>query len=584
MDGDHEIDPKLEALLKQELAGARDSEERTMDGLALRLRNEKGGSNTRAPKKQTAWWPGYLAAAVMLALAVGLLALLKFSQHGALPPNPGKTGTALAGQGSDPNGNQPAPPKPVPPTPPAPTDADIPALIADLQSNQPDTAIVASDKLLKLGLSAKLALMKENRKDPAKPIEVISQLIAAIEKQEAAEVTQAVVDLEQPTDKALYIAPNKNIFELQQRKVTFEFVDTSVSEALAFVQSITGIHIALDPKFKNEALPNINLRVTDMPCDRALDWIGKLSNMEAVARGNVIVLTTPERAARLSLQQTVHHLPLRAGEPAWKQDETEAFCGLLGRLQAKATAPGEITALVPASEQARIETLIKSFSADGGRPTGPPDWTQDTDKKLSRRVTFEFVDQSLEDAINFLNSLTKVNIIMNPQIAAKGLNKTPITLKVQELPLNDALAYICVNSGLACTYRNQAIYIAPAPQNVEGTLCVFDLKPALKQGIGLYDLENVLKFKLAFAANPEGMSPPRVIRSMWCATVDPWTAERINTVLDEAAKTGKIPELPPEPWFFKTLKKMDPAQIQPPKSQIPTIVKDPDKPNNKDGF
>jgi type II secretory pathway component GspD/PulD (secretin)/Flp pilus assembly protein TadD len=109
-------------------------------------------------------------------------------------------------------------------------------------------------------------------------------------------------------------------------------------------------------------------------------------------------------------------------------------------------------------------------------------WKQDIRRKLQRRVTFEFVDQTLEDAINFLNSLTKVNIIIDPRIAADGANKTPITLRVSEMELDLALKWILKLADLDYDLRNQAVFItkkANLTANVE--LEIYDVRDLTTQ-------------------------------------------------------------------------------------------------------
>jgi len=109
-------------------------------------------------------------------------------------------------------------------------------------------------------------------------------------------------------------------------------------------------------------------------------------------------------------------------------------------------------------------------------------WKADIRRKLQRRVTFEFVDQSLEDAINFLNSLTKVNIIIDPKIAANNGNKTPITLRVTDMELELALKWILRLADLDYDLRNQAVFItqkANLSSNVE--LDIYDVRDLTTQ-------------------------------------------------------------------------------------------------------
>ena len=126
--------------------------------------------------------------------------------------------------------------------------------------------------------------------------------------------------------------------------------------------------------------------------------------------------------------------------------------------------------------------VISQRTGQEARARPEETWKQDIRRKLQRRVTFEFVDQSLEDAINFLNSLTKVNIIIDPRIAANGGNKQPITLRVSDMELELALKWILKLADLDYDLRNQAVFItqkANLSSNVE--LEIYDVRDLTTQ-------------------------------------------------------------------------------------------------------
>ena len=91
------------------------------------------------------------------------------------------------------------------------------------------------------------------------------------------------------------------------------------------------------------------------------------------------------------------------------------------------------------------------------RPEEP--WKDEVRKKMKRLVSFEFVDTPLEDALKFLDSLTRVNIILDPKAVADGANKTPINLRVQDMELELALKWILKLAELEFDLKNQAVYI-----------------------------------------------------------------------------------------------------------------------------
>jgi len=118
----------------------RDSQERTMQGLALQL---KDMPRTQArPRTKAGWWPRFLAAAVMLALMLGLFALLALTRNPRAPQPAPETGTSLAGSNhSDPRGNNGTKdekdPAPAAQADPPLTEADLPKLIHDIETGNP---------------------------------------------------------------------------------------------------------------------------------------------------------------------------------------------------------------------------------------------------------------------------------------------------------------------------------------------------------------------------------------------------------------------------------------------------------------
>ncbi|MBI3828749.1 MAG: hypothetical protein HY291_04490 [Planctomycetes bacterium] len=76
-----------------------------------------------------------------------------------------------------------------------------------------------------------------------------------------------------------------------QRKVTFEFVDTPLDEAISFLRSLTNVTMIVDPKVTQAGAPPISLRVTDMSLDLALEWLLKLADLDYALKDNAIFIS-----------------------------------------------------------------------------------------------------------------------------------------------------------------------------------------------------------------------------------------------------------------------------------------------------
>jgi hypothetical protein len=192
------------------------------------------------------------------------------------------------------------------------------------------------------------------------------------------------------------------------RKVTFEFVDTPLEEAIAFLRSLVNVTIVIDPKVIAGGLPTINLRVTDMGVDLALQWILRLADLEYDLRHRAVYVSKD-----------------------LKNDK-------------------------PVNLKADVLSELEKGSPEAV-------WKMEMVRGLSRQVSFEFVDTPVEEALNFLNSLSKVNIIVDPKAAAQGATKTPVTLRVQDMDMYETFYWICKLTDMQMELRNQAIFITPRP-------------------------------------------------------------------------------------------------------------------------
>ena len=88
---------------------------------------------------------------------------------------------------------------------------------------------------------------------------------------------------------------------------------------------------------------------------------------------------------------------------------------------------------------------------------------QDPDQKIkealaAKKVTFDFVETPLADVMNFMQALVGVNMVVVP-----GVNKqATITLRVNEMPVGQALQWIARMVGARADFRDGAIVIEPA--------------------------------------------------------------------------------------------------------------------------
>jgi Ca-activated chloride channel family protein len=83
-----------------------------------------------------------------------------------------------------------------------------------------------------------------------------------------------------------------------QRKVSFEFVDTPLDEAVNYLRSLTNVTIILDPKVKESGSPTVNLRANDMSLDLALGWMLRTADLDYSFRDKSIYVSRKENLAQ----------------------------------------------------------------------------------------------------------------------------------------------------------------------------------------------------------------------------------------------------------------------------------------------
>jgi len=140
--------------------------------------------------------------------------------------------------------------------------------VAELGSEEFPTREAASEKLRKLS-PAVVPLLEEALKGEQNDAERQTRL------------TRLIEDLKVGGDLSAELA------KALQRRVSFEFVDKPLGEVAVFLSSFTRGDVTADPALNH--VP-INLRVTDMKLDHALEWIARLADAKVVKSGNTIKL------------------------------------------------------------------------------------------------------------------------------------------------------------------------------------------------------------------------------------------------------------------------------------------------------
>lgn len=148
-----------------------------------------------------------------------------------------------------------------------------------------------------------------------------------------------------------------------------------------------------------------------------------------------------------------------------RQFPAEERAAILGSLSRHTRSAGEFVA----PRQSKLTLEIGREVEDAGSPllrapvlvTGRQlDWAAQMAIGMSRRLSMEFNDTNLDEALNFISSVTRLNIIVDPKVRAKNLK---VSLSVKDMDAGTVLKWV---SRLTETYIevvNQALYVTDKP-------------------------------------------------------------------------------------------------------------------------
>lgn len=247
------------------------------------------------------------------------------------------------------------------------------------------------------------------------------------------------------------------------RRISFEFAETPVSEALAFLRSLVKVNVIIDPKALKSADEPITLKAQDLAVRDAFKEIARQSKLEMVWKDQALLFRLPEKPAPAA--------PPPAPLPELDAAQREALKGALGKLGAEEFADREAgfetikklgagtlphlreahKASLDAEVRGRLENLIEELdpqAVNGKIPAA-------VRRKLQRKVSFEFVDTPLEDAGAFLSSLTQVGVVVDREV-----KDVPINLRVTDMSLDLALEWVCKLADAKLTFANGSLLIA----------------------------------------------------------------------------------------------------------------------------
>jgi len=95
---------------------------------------------------------------------------------------------------------------------------------------------------------------------------------------------------------------------LKTKKVTFDFVETPVVDAMNFMQQLIGVNLIVDPGLDKQ-MP-LTLRVNEMPVGQALQWMARLAGGQMDVREGAVVIEVAKEGDREFVVRPKHEKAL----------------------------------------------------------------------------------------------------------------------------------------------------------------------------------------------------------------------------------------------------------------------------------
>lgn len=145
-------------------------------------------------------------------------------------------------------------------------------------------------------------------------------------------------------------------------------------------------------------------------------------------------------------------------------------------------------------------------------------WRKEIANQLEQEVTLDFQDHDLVDVVDFLQKITSVNIVLDPQVIAAA--PPPVTLRVEAMKLRYVVEFIMKLTGLSYTLRDEALYIT----NSEGLRGDVFMK--------LYDIRDLTHAMASFPGPDLDIPEPGGVGSRLLPPIEPDTAPEINEFIE----------------------------------------------------
>ena len=126
-------------------------------------------------------------------------------------------------------------------------------------------------------------------------------------------------------------------------------------------------------------------------------------------------------------------------------------------------------------------TALCAFAQEGGSDTSDPRKQEVVNKLNTMRITVDFANQTLEEAIAYLRDFTGLNIVVDAEVyKAQSEDQLKVTLKVKDLLVKSVLKLMLNARDLTAMYKDGVVLVVPKGKlDKSVTLQLYDVRDLL---------------------------------------------------------------------------------------------------------
>jgi ferric-dicitrate binding protein FerR (iron transport regulator) len=193
------------------------------------------------------------------------------------------------------------------------------------------------------------------------------------------------------------------------------------------------------PKAEGDLAKELNLEFTAQPLGEACNFVAGLVNFKLTCDDELAKKKLNLRMSKTPSVSVIRWMALLAGAKAWQLPD-----GTVVISTEKPKGARELLYVVDDSEE----------------------WKKEIEKKLTKKVNFEFVQAPLSECVNFFQQVSEVNMVLDPAVAKKA--QAPVTLKMTGATLKLALTWILRMARLEYHLVDRAVFITKAGKPAAG--------------------------------------------------------------------------------------------------------------------